>query len=59
METQVYNMITRLSLLCVPSIISDFIPSLTLKALGQYISGIRLLNLNTAVTEQVNGNSTT
>ena len=30
-----------------------------LKALGQYISGIRLLNLNTAVTEQVNGNSTT
>ena len=30
-----------------------------LKALGQYISGIRLLNLNTAVTEQVNGTSTT
>ena len=30
-----------------------------LKALGQYISGIRLLNLNTAITEQVNGNSTT
>ena len=28
-------------------------------ALGQYISGIRLLNLNTAITEQVNGNSTT
>ena len=25
-----------------------------LKALGQYISGIRLLNLNTAFTEQVN-----
>ena len=32
---------------------------ISLKALGQYISGIRLLNLNTAVTEQVNGNSTT
>ena len=32
---------------------------LDLKALGQYISGIRLLNLNTAITEQVNGNSTT
>ena len=31
----------------------------SLKALGQYISGIRLLNLNRAVTEQVNGNSTT
>ena len=29
-----------------------------LKALGQYISGIRLLNLNTAITEQVNGNLT-
>ena len=34
----------------------DLVP---LKALGQYISGIRLLNLNTAITEQVNGNSTT
>ena len=32
---------------------------LSLKVLGQYISGIRLLNLNTVITEQVNGNSTT
>ena len=30
-----------------------------LKALGQYINGIWLRNLNTAITEQVNGNSTT
>ena len=30
-----------------------------LKALGRYISGIRLLNLDMAITEQVNGNSTT
>ena len=28
--------------------------TVTLKALGRYISGIRLLNLNTAFTEQVN-----
>ena len=30
-----------------------------LKALGRCISSIWLLNLNTAITEQVNGNSTT
>ena len=41
------------------AIVTTVHAQLPLKALGQYISGIRLLNLNTTITEQVNGNSTT